>query len=601
MNSGTRRNGAEQCTTDTYGMAGEGWDRPYVHLEELHKQCKFKYENAHETGHDSLVVNFYAGLEEYKNYDGVDMVYERHAEYPANEWQHLPEWSPGCPNSKCPKTQRQRILFGDCEITDDSGGAYHIQRIGPFNSTGNYDYWQLGWSDVFGLSRILSAHPEGVMFDMGFYGPVASTGEILGHPPMHIHHIHVLPQPGVKTKMMQWEYRPSLLMEQHGDYECTPGDGGFGCLFEKTAVGTVKHVTGLIDIEGELNDVRAPGSEPLEWWFQVAIHWFPKKRSLIPLSSWFMIGPGRFDITNQFSQLRVFPAPTHEPSVYWYSGRMQRSGVMVRNKLHTHNTLFHKAFWFRATPKDLGMDDDTWQPGEFGDEPITLSVLGFANHVEVLEHLLSHLERAGKIWDATCNPNLTQCMERRPAIICQCWVSNEEFQDPRSGLSFAYDRRAPCCCREWAFSGEDTFTTISFLVPLKTAPGPWSPHYTPPFVNGHLHWILSFDAQDGISHYDFQANHMERPTLKARYVNRRPFNYSVYRYARARREAKSNGSSNPLGRTVKSKVFIAEIYNMQQSQWLVWWLVALVLSAMACFRGYWFRQKKRSEKCDVDV
>ena len=49
--------------------------------------------------------------------------------------------------------------------------------------------------------------------------------------------------------------------------------GGTDCLYESYPDGTAKHTFFPLDVEGEINDVRARGSPPLEWYFQVGMHW----------------------------------------------------------------------------------------------------------------------------------------------------------------------------------------------------------------------------------------------------------------------------------------------------------------------------------------
>ena len=54
-----------------------------------------------------------------------------------------------------------------------------------------------------------------------------------------------------------------MLLEAHGDYQCTPEDDGIDCIMQ--GHGTPKRISEVLDIEGELNDVRPAGSPPMEW------------------------------------------------------------------------------------------------------------------------------------------------------------------------------------------------------------------------------------------------------------------------------------------------------------------------------------------------
>jgi len=506
-----------RCLHDTFGMAGPGFPPPYEKgIEEL--RCDLKYRDAATI--EKFVLTYYPSSNHFRDYNGTDMVPERHFEYKAAGVKFLgktfygyskypKKLHPWVPGVNGPAAQSQRIKLAECDIPQPDGGAYSVQRVGPLVSTGNYDYWQFGWQDVWKIGEKLKRHPDGIMFTSSFSGAVEGSGKVLGHPPIHIHHIHVMPAPGVVTKMMRLKcssgesardcYVPRLAVEQHGDYQCTPADGGIDCLFERTADGYAKVVTTPLDLEGEINDVRAPSSEPLVWWYQVALRWFPKAAGRFrPLSQHFIVGPGEHNVEDQRNNVFVFPVNTRTQSVYWYSGRMEYDAVMVRNKLHSHNTMYDRSFFFRATPQDLGLDDPKFLPA-VSSTPLLLNRLGFATFDALEAFLFQNLGRAAGGWQ--CPAADGTCQDRRPQLICQSWVSNEEFVDWASARPFVYDRRAPCCCRPWRIHKGEVFTVVAFLSPLKTAPGPWDPHRIPPVANMHIHWVMTFATPDNESRY----------------------------------------------------------------------------------------------------
>ena len=126
--------------------------------------------------------------------------------------------------------------------------------------------------------------------------------------------------------------------------QCSEVDGGIDCFFERVADGYAKILDTPVDLEGEINDVRAPGSEPMEWWYQVVIRWHPFTPTFVPLSQHFIIGPGLLKSWDQRSHVRTFPVPTRNHSMYWYAGTMIRDGILMRNKLHAHFCFFNKVF-----------------------------------------------------------------------------------------------------------------------------------------------------------------------------------------------------------------------------------------------------------------
>jgi len=497
-----------QCTKDTFGLAGSVQEPPFeVGVEKL--RCEFEYWNISDL--EAFVLNYYPSIQHFADYVGTDMNPERHWEYPVTgSKRHRELCEPWVPGKNGPTYQRESIKLGECSIPQPDGGGYIIQRVGPLVSTGSYDYWQFGWKDVWRTSRLLHEVPGGIAFTSAFSGPVDPSGFVIGHPPIHIHHIHISPEPGVVTKMnglgcsrgrAEDCYIANLIVEQHGDYQCFDEDGGLDCFFERTAPGYAKLVEKPLDLEGEVNDVRAPDSEPMTWWYQVVLRWHPRRGlALRPLSQHFVVGPGKLNPLDQRHNVAVFPVRSQRRSVYWYSGYMDRDGVLARNKLHSHNTMFDRAFWFAATPAELGLDAEGFMPG-VSYVPRLLHKVGFQNTEDLQSYILAKLADSARRYDEECTAPAGHCKRRRPALICQSWVSNLDFVDPTSGKVFAYDRRAPVCCRRWHFHKGDPFTVVALMAPMKTPPGPWAPDKIPTVANMHIHWLLSYDALDNASHY----------------------------------------------------------------------------------------------------
>ena len=67
-----------------------------------------------------------------------------------------------------------------------------VQRIGPFRSTGGYDWWQFAWGDAL---KYLHGKADGVRRGIKghFAGVVDKDGVPLGLPPFHAHHLHIAP------------------------------------------------------------------------------------------------------------------------------------------------------------------------------------------------------------------------------------------------------------------------------------------------------------------------------------------------------------------------------------------------------------------------
>eukprot|EP00968_Pinguiococcus_pyrenoidosus_P028354 scaffold7789_cov200-Pinguiococcus_pyrenoidosus.AAC.1 len=158
-------------------------------------------------------------------------------------------------------------------------------------ASGNYDWWQFAWDNLLESGDLVEQYPSGFYVLNHFSGAVDPEGETLGFPPIHIHHVHGVPG---KRNSMRADVSGCIIgraecvgilavvFEQHGDYECRKEDGGVRCLLEDLPDGYAKLVTTPMTINGELNDVRAPDSEVLEWYYQVAMRYIPKEPSEDP-------------------------------------------------------------------------------------------------------------------------------------------------------------------------------------------------------------------------------------------------------------------------------------------------------------------------------
>jgi hypothetical protein len=272
-------------------------------------------------------------------------------------------------------------------------------------------------------------------------------------------------------------YDPTRVFEHHGDYQCLHEDGGLDCLLETVPDGYGKLLTHPLGIEGDINDVRASGSAPLEWYYELAIRWTPKEstlgRALKPMHFHNFAGPGSGDIRNQNSYIFTYQCPTDHDSLFWYSGRMPYSGEMLRNKFHAHNKIFKEALFFAASPEELGL---TRENGLLPVQPfLTVDVKGteFGTLEGVKQFVLKQLDKAGEQFDARNGVGgagkidySTQFSRERPRAICQGVSTLEKVE------GYFYDRKEDTCCRPWHIEKGDVFTVLGFNKKLQYAPGP---------------------------------------------------------------------------------------------------------------------------------
>jgi hypothetical protein len=527
-----------ECDINNWGVAGgENEDEPPMDkTAEEQVQCEFTYSDLED--HPSSYLNWYDTPQDYKDFRAIDMTPSRH-------WEYLPElqdpyyegrelirsrsrlWSPG---RNGPPDAKKKIQLGECQVPQADGGAWHVQRVGPFVSNGGYDWWQVGWRDIFRLSEVLKKHPEGIYYTTTFSAGVDPTGKPLSLPPIHLHHIHVNPQPSARKKLTAGvSYVSNMVIEMHGDYVCQPQHGGVNCYFEVPAKNEMQEIRQVLDVEGDLNDVRAPGSPPMEWWYQVVVRWHPKssKPNAHPLSQIFYLGKGYKNKTDQSQELSTFDIATSKSTVFWYTGTMWSDGELVRNKIHAHNLMFREAFWFRASPEDLGLDklpENTEK--EYG-QP--LEQLGFNSFIEFKSYLTANLDASRKKYESTCesksflgktsfiarhgfdeqSTSSGECQFGKPFTVCRSsGKTSRDIYDEQTQRTYVYDRRATSCCDPWTWKAGEIFTTIGLYFPADRLAGPWETSMPETFPQ-HLNWIMTYkgpEAEWGRSFYTWAQN-----------------------------------------------------------------------------------------------
>jgi len=519
---------------DTWGFADKNVlpldHRPFSDGEGSHewmeKNCKTQLETqwipAHKNG-DQATLIYYPDQPHYKNFTGWDLIPENkehyHDPHPYKSslyFDRKEEIIPG-----------EEVVIRNCILpTPRDGGAWHVQKMGPFISTGGYDWWQFAWSDLANLSEVYKKHPEGVDVDVSSMIPVTEAGARLGYPPIHVHHIHAIEQPGArprvkagpvctKEKFMgikqfdvhKYCYNASLFLEQHGDYQCTPEDDGIDCLVAGS--NNLRRFRVPLDIEGDLNDIRPAGSPKLRWYIQVAVHWKPIDYSTPAVSQMTLMAPLVADLyKDQSTRFGIFPTPTAYESFIWYSGPMWASGTLVRNKLHAHTAAFTLALWFVGTASDLGLDKEGFI-GEKAYHCVRTQSLGFENNVALMEYFWANLKKSQDRWDAECGSR-EACGYPRPHFLCAAKHDSGEFAfeglrgpENKLGSHYQFDRRPLTHCKPWKFEKGEYFTTVGLFPKIEWPVLPATSKDTvPEFYPGHISWHLWYN-HDGWLHSYF--------------------------------------------------------------------------------------------------
>ena len=96
---------------------------------------------------DLATVNYYPTTLDFQQFRNHDLIPENKKLYSFGNRLRNGHPAPGFNN------EGQQVMHGSCEFSTPEGGTWTSERIGPFYSTGGYDWWQLGWADIFGLKE----------------------------------------------------------------------------------------------------------------------------------------------------------------------------------------------------------------------------------------------------------------------------------------------------------------------------------------------------------------------------------------------------------------------------------------------------------------
>lgn len=408
-----------------------------------------------------------------------------------------------------------------CVGDDKDDGTWHVQRIGPFRSTGGNDWWQFAWLDMFGFDgslgdehHILGVEP--LALTGHWTGPVTGEGKPIGLPPLHIHHIHLTPGAGLSFSsdfvdcVTAGTNCPdgSVFYAHHGDRQAmtkdNPRQSGFHTFGEDYGNEWAKNVHTPISCTGEINDLRPAGSPEIVWWYQSAVRVVRGQRAKAksPLSVHYLYNPFEMGIDTQISRFGTYKVHPSHDSVHIYTGRMPYGGELIHADSHTHMAAAQQMFLFEGSPEDLGLEamlfDNTWVP---------------LSAVDALHSM--GLKSVSEPADGTNNQQIVEVLSRRVSQhhayqVCHS-KGNRAAIDDRE-----WDRAASLNCNPWSFESGTQYTSVAFNGNPTLPGGRGTPglqynaisKLTHPFSNPpdltfpqHSHWFLSYASRDEHSKY----------------------------------------------------------------------------------------------------
>jgi len=335
-------------------------------------------------------------------------------------------------------------MVGEC-TTSDNSGTWRTARIGPFVSTGGYDWWKFEkWEQLLSFT---GEH----LIDGIFYAAVDAEAHPILHPPLHSHHTHVV--------TADTDARMRVLSEQHGDWLPHPSD----CMPDCSGIEDLRpnffKIDGPLHGQAMMNDVRPASSAPMEWYFEASMHTLSKAdQAGKTLSKHYMWSPMAMAKGYQrLSAFETFDIPMSGDTFMVYGGKMPFTGSTVHINFHAHMVGFQEGYLFNLATDAIAPSLES----QYSHTPATL---GFASNKEVAKHMLRNAPQ----------PPVCTASGRRVNI---------------SGVLF--DRHAHMRCGEWRFAQGDPFTSVSFNGP------PRPDESREGNEQQHAHWWVTYTADDG--------------------------------------------------------------------------------------------------------
>lgn len=475
-------------------------------------------EQGYETLSDAHLIH-YTSDDNYDKFEGTDLVKD-YAKRPRDV----------ASKDGRPKTIR---CVGKEETED---GRWHVERIGPFRSTGGNDWWQFAYLDMFGFGgslgekyRILGeGNPIGMTAHWS--GPITPEGSPIGLPPLHIHHIHMTEGAGFSwsSDILDCVVKGSncpdggMMFAHHGDKQLLhvddERDGGTHTFGEDYGSEWAKKVYEPVSCTGEINDMRPAGSPEIEWWYQTAVRVVEGKKrdARKPLSMHYLYNPFEIGVDTQFSRFATFRTHPSHDSVHVYTGRMPFAGEIVHADGHEHMGAAQQMFLFEGTPEDLGLDklpfDYTWVPLKAS---LALDALGLAPAVAEPAAGVNNQKIVDLILDNIAKGRAYQ--------VCHSKANRVKLDGKQ------WDRAGTLECNPWSFESGTQYTSVSFngntaLPDMLDAPGLYynavskitRPRSIPTenTFPQHSHWFLCYTARDSdISYYTWSFSSQDPDAL----------------------------------------------------------------------------------------
>jgi len=360
--------------------------------------------------------------------------------------------------------------------------VYRAEGLPPLRAKSliRFDGLKISWGADTGL-------PPPADITAYWIGITSPTYELLGNPPVYLHHTHVREIGGDRGNGIH-----NLAFQCHGDTQCHASRGGLGCqLFFAPANTSWRWYPNYV-ADGAYVITQAGTSMVPTIAFRVR---WPKASTKPSQRIAMLDGPGYQYVEPPFG---TFPINMSSLFATWATTSLPFSGKFVRQFIHTHERAFRGFFMFNATPAQLGLEtgENLLKAHRFAN----ISSRGYPGYKEAVSLLeLQSEEKLDSFWrellvraqkvggaDGSLKcfiaPSRTNSSSSFPygegleLTKVSVSTSSSPLSPSTNSLSFSnmlVDRFVPLSCRKWEFQRGSAMTAVGlFGLPLPVAAAP---------------------------------------------------------------------------------------------------------------------------------
>jgi len=455
---------------------------------------------------DSATMVYSRNTTEYNYYGGIDLE-PRHDPWPEDGARRLLSDGTGVDFKDAAEKHRLvpgetgSLLVGECTAPSSRGGTWHVQRVGPLTSVGGYDWHAGSWIDPGFVSGAI-AKGGGVAGVLAhFTGAVDATGShALSYPPIHQHHTHIVPAPTDVFILPMSGWSSNRLIQVHGDWDfSSEGSTGLQAMGQHYR-GRVKLLNERPSINFELNDVRALGSPPLTYYYQVAmLIGTGEQIDTSPVISFHKTHnapgppPTGLVLGGQTAAVALFASPITQDAHAYYSGLWPIDSRLLSATWHSHAAVQQFSFLFSASAPQLGLGPEV--------SNLDTSEVGFDSIVG----------------EANTAVRMRVLAKAAPLEALVCWSESqmevvEGLPNTTSGGP-CYDRASYPTCYEKQWAKGEMYTVLTLTGPTSCGYGhekPSSEYAGPPgTLPNHAIWFIQHAAtgeERGTSVYTYMEH-----------------------------------------------------------------------------------------------